>query len=288
MLNVSVKLNNGKEIIIHGASSILSPKNNTVLFVARKMKDKIGNLSGMKECLAFVLDGTDVSNENFQDNKVIFSDNPRRDFGSFLEKNKAEYRGETTFREENHSIISNDANIAPNVKIYPLCYIENDVEIGSGTIIHSGVKILAGTKIGKNCEIHDGVVLGSISMAYEEFQRIPQIGGITMMDRVCVGANSIICRGAINDTIIEDNVRIDNDCSIAHNDIIKKGSMIISGARLFGSVTVGVNAYISGGVTIKNGITIGDSAYIGMGSVVMRDVADNQHVAGNPARVIPV
>lgn len=222
MLNVSVKFENDKEILIKGASSILSPKNNTVLFVGRKMQDKIGNLSGIKGCLVFVLDGIDVPNEAFGDNKVIFSDNPRRDFGRFLEENNAEYNGETKFREDNHSVISNDANIASDVKIYPLCYIENDVEIGSGTIIHSGVKILAGTKIGKNCEIHDGVVLGSISMAYEEFQRIPQIGGITMMDRVCVGANSTICRGAINDTIIEDNVRIDNDCSIAHNDIKKR------------------------------------------------------------------
>lgn len=286
MLSVEIRHEDGRSIKITGASSILTPKPNTVLFVANKMRDKIGNLESVEDCLAFVLDDIAVPSTILKINKVVFSSNPRKDFGRFLEENNAEYRGETEYEERNFSIISKDAKIANGVKIYPQCYIEKDVEIGEGTIIHSGVRLLSGTRIGRNCVIHDGTLIGTISMSYEGEQRIPQIGGVRICDNVSIGAMSIIGRGAIDDTIIESESKIDCNCSVAHNNYIGRNVMIIGGTCLFGSVTVENDAYISGGVIVRNGLKVGSGAFVGMGSVVMRDVAPGQRVAGNPARLV--
>ena len=286
MLTVHLKDELGRDVCISGASSILAPRDNTVVFVADKMRDMIGNLANASGCLVYVLNGIEVADDICCKHMIVYSDNPRRDFGRFLEENNAESHGKTTYRDEFHSVISNDSLIGNNVTIFPGCYIENDVKIGEGSIIHSGVRLLAGTTIGRNCVIHDNVVIGSLSMAYEGQQRIPQIGGVWIGDNVHIGALSVVCRGALDDTVIESDVKIDNCCSIAHNDHIGKGTFIICGTKLFGSVHVGKGTYISGGTTVKNGLRIGASSIVGLGSVVIRDVEPDNVVVGNPARVL--
>ena len=276
----------GKILSLVGASSILNPKDDTVLFVGKKMIDKLGNLSGVSGCLVFIDNTAQIEESFYKSNEIVRSDNPRRDFGKFLEDNKAELESSGNFDFINGSMIAPEAEIDASVRIYPGCYIESHVCIGEGTVIHSGVRVLAGTKIGSHCVIHDNVVIGSLSMAYEGDQRIPQVGGVRIGNNVHVGALSVICRGTIEDTVVEDMVKIDNCCSIAHNDHIGHGAMIICGAKLFGSVTVGNGAYISGGVTVKNGLNIGENSLVGMGSVVIHDVSSNQIVAGNPARFL--
>lgn len=286
MLNIKYKSANGRALMLEGASSVLNPRDNTILFVGRKMLDSIPNLEKVSGCLIFVDKAAEVGEIISTRNEVIFSDNPRCDFGKFLEDNEAERKTSWVFVQSNGSIIAKDAKFDKSVVIYPACYIESDVEIGKGTIIHSGVRILAGSRIGCNCVIHDNVVIGSLSMAYEGSQRIPQIGGVSIGDNVHIGAQSVVCRGAIEDTVIENGVRIDNCCSIAHNDHIGRDAIIICGTKLFGSVTVGANAYISGGTTVKNGLSIGENALVGLGSVVIHDVEPGQIVAGNPARFL--
>lgn len=276
----------GKTLNITGVSSILNPHDNSVLFIARKMLDRVYELSSVKDCLVFTVFDAVIPQEAYTENIIIKTDNPRRDFGRFLETNNAEPRSSGAFKFSNGSVIAEEASIADGVVIFPGSYIESDVMIGKNTVIHSGVRLLAGTKIGENCVVHDNVVIGSLSMAYEENQRIPQVGGVLIGDNVQIGALSIICRGAIEDTVIESGVKIDNCCSIAHNDHIGQDSMIICGTKLFGSVTVGRCAYISGGVTVKNGLKIGENSLVGLGSVVIHDVEDGQVVAGNPAKFL--
>lgn len=285
MLNITYNTN-GKSVHITGVSSILNPRDNTVLFIARKMLDRVDALSTVKGCLIYTVLEAVVPTEAEVENIIMKSDNPRRDFGRFLEENDAEPKTSGDFSVSNGSVIAYGASIAAGVVIYPGCYIESDVKIGQNTVIHSGVRVLSGTTIGENCVIHDNVVIGSLSMAYEGSQRIPQVGGVLIGDNVHIGALSVICRGAIEDTVIESGVKIDNCCSIAHNDHVGQDSMIICGTKLFGSVSVGRGAYISGGVTVKNALTIGENSLVGLGSVVIHDVEAGQVVAGNPAKFL--
>ena len=286
MLKMKYLTPSGVFLMLDGASSVLNPRDNTVLFVGRKMLDKLSNLESLSGCLIFVEKEAEISETVVSRNEVIFSDNPRRDFGAFLEESNAERSTSWSFIHSNGSIVAREAEIGKSVVLYPGCYIESDVKIGEGTIIHSGSRILAGSRIGRNCVIHDNVVIGSLSMAYEGPQRIPQIGGVSIGDDVHIGAQSVVCRGAIEDTVIADGVRIDNCCSIAHNNHIGCNAIIICGTKLFGSVTVGENAYISGGATVKNGLNIGENALVGLGSVVIHDVEPGQVVVGNPARFL--
>jgi UDP-3-O-[3-hydroxymyristoyl] glucosamine N-acyltransferase len=145
---------------------------------------------------------------------------------------------------------------------------------------------LPGTKIADQCDIQENTVIGSIAMAYEGRQRIPQVGGIYIDNHVSIGANCIIDRGAIDDTYIGENVAIGSICAIGHNVTLAPCCMVIAGTVLFGSVSIGESAYISGNVVIKNGITIGANAYVGMGSVVTQNVPAGKTVFGNPARIL--
>jgi len=286
ILNVKLTYPSGKEIVINGASSILNPKSNTVMFVGKKFADKIDNLITVENCLVFVLLDTHLP-ESIQKKHIIqFNQNPRKAFGKFLENNRAEERLETSYRNINDAIISTDSHLGKNVIIEPFSFVGSDVVIGENTIIHSGVRILPGTKIGENCEIHENTVIGTVGLAYEGDQRIPQIGNTIIGDNVAIGASCVIARGAINDTVIGNNVKIDSTCFISHNVHIGDNCFLVAGANLFGSVIVKDGAYISGNAVIRNGVSIGEGSVVGMGSVVIKDVLVNSVVVGNPARIL--
>ncbi len=144
-------------------------------------------------------------------------------------------------------------------------------------------------KIGRNCIIKSGAVIGEIGFGYSvnesgENFRIPHFGSVVIGDNVEIGgANTTIERGGtIEDTIIEKGVKIDDLCQISHNAHIGENTKIITNTSIYGSVKVGKNCYISTSI-IRNQLTIGDNVVVGMGSVVLKDVGDNLIAYGNPA-----
>ena len=101
---------------------------------------------------------------------------------------------------------------------------------------------------------------------------------------VRIGSNNSIDRGALENTIIKNNVKTDNNVHIAHNCIIEEATMIAAGTTLSGSVRIGKNTWVGTGVTIRDHIKIGKNAFIGVGSVVVKNVQCNQMVYGVPAK----
>jgi UDP-3-O-[3-hydroxymyristoyl] glucosamine N-acyltransferase len=101
---------------------------------------------------------------------------------------------------------------------------------------------------------------------------------------VQVGALTAIARGALGDTVLEDYVKINNLCHIAHNCHIGEGTIIGACADLCGSLTIGRNCWIAPNCSIRQKLAIGDGAIVGMGAVVVKDVAAGVMVYGNPAR----
>jgi acyl-[acyl carrier protein]--UDP-N-acetylglucosamine O-acyltransferase len=179
--------------------------------------------------------------------------------------------------------------IDPSAKIANSAIIESGVAIAAGTEIDAGAIIKADTRIGSNCKIGANTVIGHCGFGYERDEKgVPlefiHLGGVRIGDNVHIGANCCVDRGSINDTILEDEVKIDNLVQIAHNCQIGSGTMIAAGATLGGSAKVGIKCWISLSACLKNGIIIEDEAFVGMGAVVVSRVRKGITVFGNPAR----
>lgn len=181
--------------------------------------------------------------------------------------------------------------IGNNVHIGSNCYISKDVSIGDNTIIYQNVSILCPCKIGDDCIIFPGVVIGADGFGYYYDDsglpvKVGHFGGVQIGSRVEIGANTCIDRGTIDDTIICDDVKIDNLVHIAHNTVLEKGSVIVAGSIICGSAVIGKRGYVAPGAIVKNQISVGSDVLVGLGAVVTKNVDSNMVVAGVPAKPI--
>ena len=177
------------------------------------------------------------------------------------------------------------------VLVQPGAIIEEGCELGSNVVVGANAVILKGTKIGNMVDIFPGAVIGVDGFGFHkassgEWERFPHLAGVTIGDNVEIGANTVINRGALSDTIIGDGSKIDSFNHIAHNVVMGKNTWIASGCVIAGSVVIGDNCEIASGVITRNEIRIGNNVFIGVGSVVTKDLPDGARVMGNPARDI--
>lgn len=145
--------------------------------------------------------------------------------------------------------------------------------------------------IGENCQICKTAVLGNEGFGFEPDENgdlifFPHFCGVTIGNNVRIGSHSCIDRGNLKDTIISDNVKIDNLVHIAHNVKVGKNTMIVAGSVVCGSVEIGESCFIGANSVIRQHLKIGNNTIIGMGSVVTKNVPDNEVWAGNPAKKI--
>ncbi len=144
--------------------------------------------------------------------------------------------------------------------------------------------------IGYKSIIHSGTIIGTDGFGYfmeqDQYRKIPHFGGVWIGKYVEIGANTCIDRGTLDDTMIEDGVKIDNLCHIAHNVQIGKNSLIIACSLLGGSCRIGKGGYVAPGAIVKNQVTVGENSVIGMGAVVTKDIRAGVIAAGIPARVL--
>jgi UDP-3-O-[3-hydroxymyristoyl] glucosamine N-acyltransferase len=141
-------------------------------------------------------------------------------------------------------------------------------------------------KVGRNCRIDAGAVIGGQGLrmlrnAKGNYEQLIHIGGVEIGNNVEIGANTCIDKGTYGNTVIKDYVRIDNLVHIAHNCYIDTNTIITPMVCLGGSTKVGKECWIGIGASTKQGVIIEDNAFIGMGAVVIRDVGENEQVAGN-------
>ena len=180
--------------------------------------------------------------------------------------------------------IGKGANVGRNVIVAPGCIICANVHIGDQSVLHGNITIYAGVKIGKRAIIHAGAVLGSdgFGMARdgEGWRKIPQIGGVMIGDDVEIGANTTIDRGALDDTIIEDGVKLDNQIQIAHNVRIGAHSAFAGCVGVAGSARIGRRCTIGGGSVVLGHLEIADDVHIGAAAVVTKSIPKPGDYAG--------
>lgn len=168
------------------------------------------------------------------------------------------------------AVIGNNVQLGANVVIGP------NAKIGDNTKIYPNVSVYHDCQIGSDCLIQSGAVIGSDGFGYAnqrgEWIKIPQTGRVIIGNRVEIGACTCIDRGAIDDTVIADNVIIDNLCQIAHNDKIGYGTAIAGQTTIAGSVTIGKYCIIGGTSVINGHIDICDGVTLTGNTVVMRTI----------------
>ena len=176
-----------------------------------------------------------------------------------------------------HAHIGDNVKIHENVFIGPGCVLEEDVSVGSNCRLTANVTLCRGTILGERVRIHPGVVLGAdgfgIANDGGQWLKIPQLGKVVIGNDVEIGANTTIDRGALEDTVIEDGVKIDNQVQIGHNVTIGAHTAIAGCVGIAGSTHIGRRCMIGGGAGISGHIEIGDDVIITAFSGVANSLA---------------
>lgn len=177
-----------------------------------------------------------------------------------------------------NAVIGENVILGNNVQIGAGSVIGQDSVIGSNTRLWANVTVYHNVHLGQDCIIHSGAVLGSDGFGYAnergQWIKIPQTGGVRIGDRVEIGANTTVDRGAIEHTEIHDGVIIDNQVQIAHNDIIGANTAIAGCTVVAGSVTIGKYCIIGGNSAISGHLTIADGVHISGGTNVTSIIRD--------------
>jgi UDP-3-O-[3-hydroxymyristoyl] glucosamine N-acyltransferase len=260
----------GSNILIDKIVSLHAAENGGMCF---SKKPLISDINGMlviaPECELPVTQG----------GGVIHCKNPRLAFSRALM-----WLSETSGFVE----LTEPAFIHPTAKVSPHAFMGAGVYVGAGTVIDHFVVLAAGVTVGMNCKIKSGAVIGEDGFGFERDeegvpQRIKHLGSVIIGDNVEIGSLTTVCRGTIEDTVIENNVKIDDHVVVAHNCLIRCGALVTGGVKLCGGVVVGAYSWIGPNTSIRQHVLIGDHAFIGIGSTVINNVKAGTKVFGNPA-----
>jgi UDP-3-O-[3-hydroxymyristoyl] glucosamine N-acyltransferase len=218
----------------------------------------------------------------------VISLNPRLDFCRVTE----EFFSETFENKiEKTAVVSPKSKIGQNVYIGHNVVVGENVTIGDGCrILHNNI-IMADVKIGRDCLIKSGTIIGQKGFGFErDTKGIPvtfnHYGGVIIGNNIEIGAINTICRGVLSDTIINDYVKTDDHVHIAHGVEIETGVLVTAGSTICGSVKIGKNVWVGPNSSIIDNIQIGEETIIGIGSVIGKSVDSHSIVLGNPARKI--
>lgn len=207
------------------------------------------------------------------------------------------------------AVVADSAILGQGVQVGAFCHIGEHVQIGAGTVLAAHCVIEAGAILGQNgqlqahcfighhCVLGDGVMLHShASVGNEGFgfaptarpdtngwQKIHQLGRVVIGNRVRIGSQTCIDRGALDDTVIEDHVIIDNLVQIAHNVQIGAGTAIAACVGIAGGTRIGRRCLLGGGVGVNGHITITDDVMIlGMSRITKSISQAGEYGSGTP------
>lgn len=176
-----------------------------------------------------------------------------------------------------HVTIGRNVTLGDGVVIHAGCAIGDGVAVGEGSVLHPNVTIYQDCVIGRRAIIHSGVVIGADGFGFApdngRWVKIPQIGRVVVGDDVEIGANTSIDRGALDDTVIGDGVKLDNQIQIGHNCIIGDHAVIAGCVGIAGSTKIGKGCMLGGAAMILGHLEIADGTVISPGSMVMKSIA---------------
>lgn len=192
--------------------------------------------------------------------------------------------------------VADGARLAEGVSVGAGAVIESGASVGAGAVIGAGsvvgqgahigartrlaanVSLYAGVSVGEDCLLHSGAVIGADGFGFapgaDGWTKVHQLGSVRIGNKAEIGANTCIDRGALDDTIIGNDVKLDNLIQVGHNVIIGDHTAIASHTAIAGSVHIGSRCTIAGCVAITGHISIADGVHVSGGTVVTKSISE--------------
>ena len=168
------------------------------------------------------------------------------------------------------------------------CVVGQGAVVGADSRLSARVTLGDGCKVGERCILHSGVVIGADGFGFAphdgRWEKIEQLGNVCIGNDVEIGANTCIDRGSLQDTVIEDGVKLDNLIQIGHNVRIGAHSALAGCVGVAGSANIGAHCTIGGGAVVLGHLTLADHVHVSAASVVTRSLLK----AGNYTGFFPI
>jgi len=190
------------------------------------------------------------------------------------------------------TLVESGARVGRRTVLYPGCYVGKGCRVGDDCVLFPRVVLYPDTDVGDRVTIHAGVVIGSDGFGFvfdgARQVKIPQVGRAIIASDVEIGANTCVDRGALDQTVVGEGVKIDNLCQIGHNVRIGEHSTLSAQTGIAGSASIGRRATIAGQVGVGDYCTIEDRAVVGAhcGVLSRKRVPAGSVYWGTPARPI--
>jgi len=182
------------------------------------------------------------------------------------------------------AVVDPSASIHPTARIGPLCVIEQGASVGANSELKSRVTVGENCIVGARCLLHAGVVIGADGFGFApndgRWEKIEQLGAVVIGDDVEIGANTCIDRGALQNTIIENGVKLDNLIQIGHNVRVGAHTAMAGCVGVAGSADIGAHCTVGGGAIVLGHLSLAEGVNISAASVVTRTIRKPGHYTG--------
>jgi UDP-3-O-[3-hydroxymyristoyl] glucosamine N-acyltransferase len=176
------------------------------------------------------------------------------------------------------AFVGGGARIGAGAVVGPQCHVGSGSEIGEHTRLHAHASVMAGCRIGARGIVHGGAVIGADGFGFAPHERawvkIEQLGGVDVGDDVEIGANTCIDRGALEDTVIERGVKLDNLIQIGHNVRVGEHSAMAGCVGVAGSTRIGARCTFGGAAMVLGHLEIVDDVHVTAGTLISRSVRE--------------
>ncbi len=214
----------------------------------------------------------------------IVTDNPYLYFARLTQFWKQQTAPKPFARIHPSAVVDPEAWVADSAIIGPLCVVERGAKVGAHTQLKSHVTLGEFCEVGERCIVHAGVVIGADGFGFAQHEgawvKIEQLGAVKIGNDVEIGANTCIDRGALQDTVIEDGVKLDNLIQIGHNVHIGRHTAMAGCVGVAGSARIGANCTVGGGAIVLGHLSLTDGVHISAASVVTRSIAKPGNYTG--------
>ena len=184
-------------------------------------------------------------------------------------------------------VVGARSRIAAGAMLGPGCVVGEDCEVGEGSELVARVTLVVRVRLGKRVLVHPGAVLGAdgfgIAMDHGQWLKVPQLGGVVVGDDCEIGANTTIDRGALEDTVLEQDVRLDNQIQVGHNVRIGAHTAMAGCSAVAGSATIGRHCLVGGGAGILGHLEVCDRVVVTAMSLVTGSIREpGEYSSGTP------
>ena len=276
---INAKLIGDGNAIVDNLSTIQNSNKTSLTFLSNKKYSKYIKTS---EAKAFIVH-QDFVEEDDRKNYLV-SEDPYLSYAMASKLFSPFYNDLNNNGIHSTAIVSSDTKIGNNVFIGANVYIGPNCVIGDNSSIQPNVSLVCNVKLGSNCNIFPGTVLGCDGFGYAPtkngYVKIEQLGNLIIGDNVEIGAGCTIDRGTLDDTIIHDGVKLDNQIHIAHNVDLGKNSAIAACCAIAGSTVIGENFRMGGLSGVLGHLTITDNVSVGAHTLITKNISEGGEYIG--------